>query len=217
MSYRKIDLETFPRREHFQYFLTMANPYVGVTVEVDVTDFRKMCVEKGYSFFLSFAYCVGRAANAVPEIRQRILDGMPVEYDRCDTSHTVLLENGTYVYCRLNCMQEFPVFLAEAKALQERAKQEGTLDDGDDALSLLFLSCVPWLHYTVLHQPTPVPADSNPRITWGKFVDVQGRITMPVSILANHALVDGCHLAQFYAALEEEMKRVICLNRMEMK
>ena len=32
MSYRKIDLGTFPRREHFQYFLTMANPYVGVTV-----------------------------------------------------------------------------------------------------------------------------------------------------------------------------------------
>ena len=54
-----------------------------------------------------FVYCVGRAANAVPEIRQRIVDGTPVEYDRCDTSHTVLLENGTYVYCRLNCMQEF--------------------------------------------------------------------------------------------------------------
>ncbi len=32
MSYRKIDLGTFPRREHFQYFLMMANPYVGVTV-----------------------------------------------------------------------------------------------------------------------------------------------------------------------------------------
>ena len=33
-----------------------------------------------------FVYCVGRAANAVPEIRQRIVDGTPVEYDRCDTS-----------------------------------------------------------------------------------------------------------------------------------
>lgn len=93
--------------ENFQYFQAMANPYVGVTVKVDITDFRKMCAQKGYSFFLSFVYCVGRAANAVPEIRQRIVDGTPVEYDRCDTSHTVLLENGTYVYCRLNCMQEF--------------------------------------------------------------------------------------------------------------
>ena len=207
MNYRKIDLETFPRREHFQYFQAMANPYVGVTVKVDITDFRKMCAQKGYSFFLSFVYCVGRAANAVPEIRQRIVDGTPVEYDRCDTSHTVLLENGTYVYCRLNCMQEFPEFLEEAKAMQERARREGALDDGEDALSLLFLSCIPWIHYIDLHQPTPVPADSNPRITWGKFVAAQGRITMPVSILANHALVDGCHLAQFYAALNEGMKR----------
>ena len=38
-------------------------------------------------------------------------------------------------------------------------------------------------------------------------MEAKGRVTMPVSILANHALVDGCHLGQFYAALNERMKR----------
>lgn len=37
-------------------------------------------------------------------------------------------------------------------------------------------------------------------------MEAQGRITMPVSILANHVLVDGCHLALFYTALNKEMK-----------
>ena len=70
---------------------------------------------------------------------------------------------------------------------------------------LLFVSCVPWLSYTALVQPTPVPADSNPRITWGKY-DRQGeRILLPVSLLANHALVDGIHIARFYQALEREL------------
>ena len=37
-------------------------------------------------------------------------------------------------------------------------------------------------------------------------MEAKGRVTMPVSILANHALVDGCYLAQFYTALNKEMK-----------
>ena len=41
MEYRKIDLETFPRKAHFEYFKTLANPYAGGTVEVDITDFLR--------------------------------------------------------------------------------------------------------------------------------------------------------------------------------
>jgi len=92
-----------PRREHFAYFSAMADPYVGVTVEVDITRFLASCREKGRPFFLSFLYCAGRAANAVPQLRRRILEGQVVEFDHCDTSHTVLREDGTYSYCRLDC------------------------------------------------------------------------------------------------------------------
>ena len=35
---RIIDLETYPRRSHFDYFRNMAFPYVGLTANVDVTN-----------------------------------------------------------------------------------------------------------------------------------------------------------------------------------
>ena len=57
----------------------MADPYAGVTAEVDITRFLMACRGAETPFFLSFLYCAGRAANAVPELRQRILDGRPVE------------------------------------------------------------------------------------------------------------------------------------------
>ncbi|MCI5513693.1 MAG: hypothetical protein MR471_06205 [Clostridia bacterium] len=56
-------------------------------------------------------------ANSVPELRQRILDGQPIEYDHCLSSHTVMRENGTYRYCCLNCMQDFNKYIAEAVPL----------------------------------------------------------------------------------------------------
>lgn len=206
MEYRVIDWEQYPRRAHFEYFNAMPDPYAGVTVPVDVTQFLAACKGAGLPFFLSFLYCAGRAANTVPQLRQRILEGRPVEFRSCDTSHTVLREDGTYSYCRLDCMRPFEEFFPAA---QEEARAHGDLDDGEDGLSLLFVSTLPWVGYAALRQPTPVPADSNPRLTWGKYGREGGRTILPVTLLVNHALVDGVHIGQFYAALEEELNRFV--------
>ena len=184
----------------------MDNPYVGVTVQMDITGFPEACSRAELPFFLCFLYCAGRAANSVPELRQRILDGQPVIFPSCDTSHTVMRPDGTYGYCRLNCMRPFSEFILTASRLHERAKLESTLDDGDDALSLIFVSTLPWLSYTALQQPTPVPADSNPRITWGKYTVKSGKTCIPVTLLANHALVDGIHISLFFENLEKEIR-----------
>lgn len=209
MEYRMIDMNTYPRRAHFAYFNAMPDPYVGVTVDVEIGSMLEACRKESWPFFLSFLYCAGRAANAVPELRQRIQKGSIIEFDACDTSHTVLGDNGTYSYCRLDCMKPFDQFLPEAKRRHEKAKAQVNLDDGEDGIGLLFLSCVPWLHYTGLRQPVPTPADSNPRITWGKYMTEHGHITMPVTLLANHALVDGVHIGAFYDRLREELNHFV--------
>lgn len=207
MDYRIIDWKNYPRKAHFEYFNAMADPYAGVTVPVDITRFFGACRAGESPFFLSFLWCAGRAANAVPQLRQRIWEGRPVEFAACDTSHTVLRGDGTYSYCRLSCMRPFEEFLPAARRAQEEAKAHGDLDDGEDALSLLFISTLPWVGYTGLRQPVPTPADSNPRVTWGKYATQGERTTMPVTLLVNHALVDGAHMGQFFAALEGEMER----------
>lgn len=206
MKHRVIPLEDFPRRKHFAFFSAMQNPYVGVTMEVDITDFLSACHERSVPFFLSFVYCVGRAANAVPQLRQRIWNGCIIEFEQCDASHTVLCPDETYGYCRLDCMRPFEDYLPEAISLHRQAKENPCMEDGEDGINLLFLSSIPWLHYAALTQPLPSPADSNPRITWGQYVEQNGRVTLPVTLLANHALVDGLHLAAFYRSLDRELK-----------
>lgn len=208
MQYHMLDLEHFPRRAHFEYFRTMSNPYVGVTVEVDITDFLAHCRAMGYPFFLTFLHAVGLAANDVPQLRQRILHGGIAQFDHCDTSHTVLCEDGTYAYCRLHCCESLAEFLPAAQKAHHKAKEKPTLEDGEDGCSLLFISCLPWLSYTALVQPIPNPPDSNPRITWGKYFSRDGKTLIPVTLLAHHALVDGIHLAAFYDALKIRLGQI---------
>ena len=203
--YRVIPLENYPRKAHFSYFCQMAQPYAGLTVPIEIAEFRKTLQAEGFPFFLSFLYCVCRAANRVPELRQRIREGEIVEYAYCPASYTLALEDGTYCYCTVDGRGPFSPYLAKARQTQQEAKVQRSLEDGEDALSLLFLSSLPWVSYEAIVQPTPFPADSNPRITWGRWRREGERCVLPVSLLCHHALVDGRHMAAFYRCLEEEL------------
>ena len=205
MERRVISMDRDPRREQFQLFSGYTFPYAGVTVQLDVTALELRLRAEHKPIFLTMLYVIHRAVNRVPELRRRIRGDQVVEYDRCPSSHTVALPDGTYCYCSLEVDRPFREFLPYAAAEQERVKAAPTLEDGEDGESLFFVSCVPWLSYTALTQPTPTPADSNPRITWGRWHRQGGRTLLPMTLLANHALVDGIHIARFYENLDREL------------
>lgn len=207
-----IDMNTYARKAHFDYFRSLAYPYVGVTAEVDITDFRRVTKEKGCNFFHSFLWCAAQAANLIPEMRHRQRGEQIVEYDFCMTSHTVARADETYVYCDLDADCGYLDFLPYAEAEQEKAKQHGDIvRTPEEEEGLLFISTMTQLSHTALIQPVPMPADSNPRITWGRFFEREGKLLIPVSLLCNHALVDGRHIALFYQLLEEKLREVVRL------
>ena len=204
MSYKTIDMPAYPRRAHFDYFRSLAYPYVGTTVNVDITALVGRIKRTSLPFFLTVCHCVARAANSVPEFRQRIVDDGIVEFDQCRTSHTVALEDGTFCYCTLEHDLPLRVYLTVAEQAQAQAKERRSIEeDPAEALDKFFISTLPWFSYTSLIQPVPHPADSNPRLTWGKYFVQEGKILLPVSVLCNHALVDGAHIAAFYEALDQ--------------
>ena len=207
---KRIDMNTYPRRDHFAHFCAMAYPYVGVTVDADVTDLLALCREKGYSFYLLVLHAVALAADEVPEFRRRIDQGGIIEFDACPTSHTELKPDGTYAYCTLHHHMPLADYLAKAEAARAAARESGSIEEEDDVQSMYFISTLPWLHYTQLVQPVACGEESNPRITWGKYQpDAAGRMMMPLSVLVHHALADGLHIAKFYEAFDRQV-RLLC-------
>lgn len=204
---KRIDMATYPRRDHFNHFYGMAYPYVGVTVDVDVTSLLSLCREKGYSFYLMVLHAAALAADEVPEFRRRIDQGGIVEYDACPTSHTELKPDGTYAYCTLHHHMPLEEYLQKAEAARVAVRESGSIEEDADVQSMYFISTLPWLHYTALIQPVCCGEESNPRITWGKYqTNSDGRVMLPLSVLVHHALADGLHIAQFYEAFDRQIK-----------
>ena len=206
MKYRFIDMDRYPRRAHFDYFRSLQSPMLGVTADVDVTALRAFCKAEGCSFYLAFMRVAARAANAVPQLRQRIRDGAIVEYDACGTSHVELREDGTYGYCTLYHDMPWAEYLPYAEARRQACRREASIEEDDDVEGLYFVTSLPWLKYTQLVQPTAGGDESNPRISWGKYEeDFRGRLMMPVTLLAHHGLVDGLQVAQFFGNIGAEI------------
>jgi len=211
---KRIDMATYPRRDHFEHFYGMAYPYVGVTVEVDVTALLTLCRERGYSFYLMVLHAVALAADEVDEFRRRIdrKDGAVgiMEYAECPTSHTELKPDGTYAYCTLHHHMPLAEYLQKAEAARAAARKSGSIEEEDEVQSMYFISTLPWLHYTQLIQPVACGEESNPRFTWGKYQqNAEGRMMMPLSVLVHHALADGVHIAKFYDEFEKQMKHLL--------
>lgn len=204
MHYTIINMEEDPRSGQFAYFRGMTFPFAGLTVEMDITDM--MTARSGRPFFLSMLYAVVRAANAVPQLRRRILpDGRVAEYDWCAPSYTAMKPDGVYVYCNVEGDLSYDDFVAQGQRRQREVLERGTLTEDGDILSYFFVSSLPWMHYSQLQHPVESPDDSNPRISWGRYITVNGRTTLPVSLFVNHALADGLHISRFFMNLEEEL------------
>ncbi len=201
----EIDMRKDPRRAHFDHFRHAPNPHVGLTVDVDVTDFVGLCRQRGWSFYPAFIRVAAMAANAVPELRRRIRGERVIEYARCDTSHIELLEDGTYCYCTLRHDPErsWEQYMAYAAAQRERARAGASIEEEADVERMYFISTIPWLHYRDFSQPNYGPDASNPAITWGRYdPDYRGRLMMPLTLLVHHSLVDGLQMAAFYRNVE---------------
>ena len=79
---RVIDLETLPCKEHFKLYKGLEFPHVNITVQVDITDlWTRRRVFLNASPTIALVYIITKAANRLPEMRQRIRGEDVIEYE----------------------------------------------------------------------------------------------------------------------------------------
>ncbi len=88
---KTIDLSTWKRKQHFDFFTQFEEPFFGVTVSVDVTKAMRVAKEKGYSFFSYYLHKCVLASNQIENFKYRITpDNQVVLYDHIGASATQL-------------------------------------------------------------------------------------------------------------------------------
>ena len=201
--YREIDKNAWPRRAVFEYYRTFQNQLFNITLEVNAEPAYRMAKRTGRSFFLSMLYPLLRAVNAVPALRQRILDGeRVVEFEHTAALTPILGADDTFTMALTEYADRFDAFLRQAEPAVAAAKR-GEFDPAVRRRQDYFCaSCVPWYGFSSLSQAALRLDQSIVILAWGKM---NRSFTIPVALQLNHALADGRHVGLFLEALEKEI------------
>jgi len=194
----KINIKTWVRKDHFNFFNTFDEPFFGVTVDLDCTSTYQEAKANGISFFLLYLHKSLLAANQIENFKYRIIDGEVWKYAEIHASATINRPNGTFGFSYLDFHKNFEHFRTHAVEEIRKVENSTGLFPAASGENVIHYSALPWLNFTSMsHARNYAYKDSCPKISFGKIRDDDGRKIMPVSIHANHALMDGFHVAQF--------------------
>ncbi len=195
-----LDIENWPRKEHFLFFKQFEEPFFGLTVEIDCTKAYATAKELGTSFFVFYLHKTLVAVNTIESFRYRINDDAIYIYDTVDVSATIMREDNTFGFSLIEYSPDFEVFASNALNEIERIKNNSglfTREFPND--NLIHFSAIPWINFSSLsHARSYTFPDSCPKISFGKMmVADNGKKTMSMSIHVHHGLMDGFHVGQF--------------------
>lgn len=203
----KLDLSTWNRKEHFEFFSQMEEPFYGLTVNIDCTIAYKNAKEQEISFFTYYMYKTLVAVNGIENFKYRIIDKEVYLYDRIDVSATIMREDKTFGFSLIEFDTDINQFYQNTKDEIERIQNTTGLFTRDfPETNLIHFSAMPWLDFTSLsHARSFSFPDSCPKISFGKLTEVEGKKRMPMSIHVHHGLVDGYHVGLFVEEFEKLM------------
>ncbi len=203
-----LDLENWNRKEHFEHFCRMEEPFFGVTVEIDCTKAYETAKELNASFFIFYLHKTLTAVNAVENFKYRISEGKIYINDRIDASATIGRADGTFGFSLIEYNPDFKIFEKNALAEIERIQNTtGLFTRSFDNDNLIHFSAIPWLNFTsISHARSYTFPDSCPKISFGKMiVSESGKRTIAMSVHVHHGLMDGLHVGQFVDLFQEVM------------
>lgn len=203
-KYSKLDLDKWPRRATYDFFRDFDDPFFNIAANVDVSALNRYCREHGLSISLSALYYVMVAANEIREFRIRLLGDELVEFDRIHATQTILNDDETFSFAYFEMQPDLAAFNSSGRASVAKYKKIKSFDVEADRVDLIYFSVIPWVSFTSFKHATRLDRTQTvPRIVFGKIFEDDGAKKIPLSVEANHTIMDGLHVGKLFNRFQE--------------
>lgn len=201
-----VSMNDWSRKEVFDFFSPMSQPFFSVTFKQDVTKLYHFAKENDISFYYALTYLCTQAINQVEAFRYLLKDGQLFLSDVRSPSFTDLHPGSEQFHIvTMPCEGDIVSF---CRAAREKSRAQTTfIDLTAEADDLIYVSCLPWVELTALTNERDFDKhDSIPRLAWGKYEELNNRKILHISMELNHRFVDGFHVGKFHEALSNLME-----------
>lgn len=198
---RILDLNTWNRKEHFEFFSKFEEPFFGIVTEFDVTRALQVTKEKNYSFFAYYLHKSMLAVNSIEEFRYRIVEDKVAVYNEIHGSATIGRDDHTFGFSFIPYHSDFQIFNEQLNEEIARVKQSTGLNLTSEGMrkDVVHYSTLPWNTFTGLsHARSLSSDDSAPKIVFGKIFERDHKKIMSMALNLHHGLADGWHAAKHF-------------------
>lgn len=210
MKFNLINMERYERKEHFCHYKNNVNCSYSLTANIDVTKLIDDIKKYNYKLYPTFIYVVSKAVNSMKEFKMAVNeDGQLGFFDEVSASYLIFHDDDKTFSCAFTKYNtDFKTFYKNITDDMEKYKDVKGFETIKSESNSFPVSCLPWLNYTGFNLNLPVNVNFYaPIITWGKYVNNNGKIEMPVTIQINHAVADGYHTSMLFKNIQD-----ICLS-----
>ena len=201
---RYLDLDSWNRKEQYDFFRTFDNPYYNICVNIDITRLLEYIKVQEMSFSFTSLYLSLKAANEQEFMRYRIHGDQVIIHDVIHAGQTILNEDKTFSFCYFEHKNSYSEFHTNAmNILEEHRSAPKRLNPAIHEDDLIHYSSVPWVSFnSISHARKFDQGISIPKIVFGKYFEELDKVKMPFSIEVHHALVDGYHVGEYLSYLQ---------------
>lgn len=193
-----ININTWKRKQHYDHFRTLKDPYFGVTIPFDVTKAYQYAKDNQISFFGKYLHDCMKAINDIDELKLRIVNDQVVKYDTIHASATLMRSDKTFGFSYIEFNEDLKQFLINIDVEKSRIENTGALFPLRNDLECIHCSAMPWLNFSGHKEPVSGVLESVPKLAFSKIAHKNDTsIIMNVAINVNHALIDGYHVGKF--------------------
>jgi len=201
-----IDLNSWKRKEHFEFFSSFDEPFFSLNANIECTNAYKFAADNGISFFGYYLHLSLIAVNEISEFRTRIKNDKIVIFDEIHASPTIGRKDETFGIAFVPFSKDYYLFKESLDAEKQRILNSTGIGFNSKNIrhDVIHYSSIPWVSFTGLSHPRSYKiTDSVPKISFGKVFNDNDKLLMPVSILAHHGLMDGLHMGRYFERFEE--------------
>lgn len=224
-EFHLIDMKTWPRRNHYEYYKDLVQTCYNLTANVNITQLLKHCNRRQVKFYPAFVYAITKAVNEVPEFRMACdSEGRLGWYDYLNPSYTIFHnDDKTFSDVWSPWEENFKTFYQGMLQDMEIAESiKGIKAKPDKPANFFPVSGVPWTVFTGYSCDTFRPPHMLFAIcTFGKYFEsealpdcigrvglvngkalINARTLIPVNVFVPHMVADGYHSCQFFTKLQ---------------
>lgn len=204
-----VDLDSWPRRGHFEHYLHAVPCSYSITVEVDVTELVAAVRSAGRRTYITQIWALASVIDHRAEFRLTVDDdGTPSVWPVLHPSFTVFnpdLETFSSLWVPFE--RDYDSFHeAASRTIAAHAGSADLFPQGPPPPNTFDVSSLPWTSFTGFNLNI---ADAwrhlAPIFTLGRYVERDGRTLLPLAVQIHHAAADGFHTAR----LIDDLRRLV--------